>query len=262
MRAFKDIHIYRSDFVAIIEIQRPPHNYFDLPLIQDLVEALHAIDIDDSFRAVVIAAQGRSFCAGADLQDPERQREPTKAFGTGRTSPLYEAGAQLLCNRKPVVGAIHGPAIEGGLGLALIADFRVTCPEAWFSANFARLGLYPGFGLTAMLPDLIGKNRAELMFYTGRRISGNVALEWGLVNACVSLEKVRDEAIALASEIAQAAPLSVQALRFAMRKDLFQRVTTAIETEFSLQRQLSATEDFKEGVRAASERRPANFKGL
>ena len=84
-----------------------------------------------------------------------------------------------LPRRKPIVAAIHGAAIGGGLGLAVSADFRVTCPEAQFAANFAKLGFHPGFGLTTTLLELVGKNNTELIFYTSRRVTGEEAYRWG-----------------------------------------------------------------------------------
>ena len=92
---------------------------------------------------------------------------------------------RIFRDKKPIVAAVHGAAIGGGLGLAVSADFRVTCPEARFAANFTKLGFHPGFGLTATLPELVGKNNAELIFYTSRRVTGEEATRWALpMSAC------------------------------------------------------------------------------
>jgi enoyl-CoA hydratase/carnithine racemase len=156
---------------------------------------------------------------------------------------------------------VHGAAIGGGLGLAVSADFRVTCPEARFSANFTKLGFHPGFGLTVTLPELIGKNNAELMFYTSRRVTGEEALRMGLANACVPQGEVRAAAMKLASEIAECSPLGLVSTRATMRAGLADRVMAATNHELGEQTRLRATEDFKEGVKATEERRVANFKG-
>ena len=121
-------------------------------------------------------------------------------------------------------------AIGGGLGLAVSADFRVTCPEGRFSANFTRLGFHPGFGLTVTLPELVGRQRAALMFYTGRRIKGDEALEWGLADALAPLDRVRDAACEIAREIAASAPLAVVATRATVRGDLAERVARATDS--------------------------------
>src|SRR5262249_59498352 len=108
--------------------------------------------------------------------------------------------------KKPIIAAVHGPAVGGGLGLAMAADFRVTCPEARFCANFTRLGFHPGFGLTVTLPAVIGETKAALMFYTSRRMSGEEAYAIGLADVLVPQDQVRDAAIKLAPEIRENSP--------------------------------------------------------
>ncbi|MBC7579366.1 MAG: enoyl-CoA hydratase/isomerase family protein, partial [Tardiphaga sp.] len=157
--------------------------------------------------------------------------------------------------------AVQGAAIGGGLGLAVSADFRGGCPGARFAANFTKLGFHPGFGLTVSLPEVVGKNNAELMFYTSRRVGGEEALKMGLVNVLVPLDQVRDAAIKLAEEIAECSPLGLLSTRATMKANLADRVAKATEHELSEQTRLRATEDFKEGVKATEERRVANFKG-
>src|SRR5262245_11064048 len=169
-----DIVVEKSGLVALIEIRRPPHNFFDIALIHEIADALEALDRDDQCRAVVLAAQGKSFCAGANFGDGSTldaagQRPGEKERPVGH---LYLEAVRLFRTAKPVIGAIHGAAVGGGLGLALVPDFRVTCPEARFCANFTRLGFHPGFGLTATLPEVIGTSNAALMFYTSRRVTG------------------------------------------------------------------------------------------
>jgi enoyl-CoA hydratase/carnithine racemase len=141
------------------------------------------------------------------------------------------------------------------------ADFRVTCPEARFSANFTKLGFHPGFGLTATLPELIGRNNAELMFYTSRRVTGEEAYRWGLANDLVPQDQVRSAAMKLAQEIAECSPLGLVSTRATMRAGLAERVLAATNHELVEQNRLRSTEDFKEGVKATAERRIANFRG-
>ena len=145
----------------------------------------------------MLCAQGKSFCAGADFAN----RPQTGAAESGKH--LYKEATRLFRSKKPSIGAIQGPAIGGGLGLALMPDFRVAAPEARFAANFTRLGFHPGFSLTYTLPRLIGQQKANLMFYTGRRIGGEQAVEWGLADVLAPLADVRKEAMKLAAEIAE-----------------------------------------------------------
>jgi enoyl-CoA hydratase/carnithine racemase len=143
----------------------------------------------------------------------------------------------------------------------LVADFRVTCQEARFSANFNRLGFHPGFGLTATLPRLVGAQQAALMFYTGRRVPGDEAVRVGLAETLVPLAEVRSAAQALALEIAQSAPLAVMATRETVRRGLCDAIEAATERELVEQDWLRRTEDFKEGVKAMGERRLPDFQG-
>jgi len=159
------------------------------------------------------------------------------------------------------VAAIQGSAVGGGLGLALVADFRVVSPEARFAANFTKLGIHPGFGLTYTLPRLIGPQRASLMFYTGRRIPGEQAVEWGLADVLAQADRLRDTAKDLAREIAESAPLAVRSTRATMRRGLADAVRAQTDHEFAEQSWLIRTEDHQEGVRAVAERRPGRFQG-
>jgi len=266
MSQFTDIGVEKIGHVTMIELQRPPLNFFDISLINQIADALTEIDNDANARAVVLAAQGKAFCAGANFNDPDRQETAPVAGGDpadslGPISHLYIEAVRIFRATKPIVAAVQGAAIGGGLGLAVAADFRITCPEARFAANFTRLGFHPGFGLTVTLPELIGKNNAELMFYTSRRIGGEEAFRIGLANACVPQDQVRAAALKLAEEIAECSPLGLLATRATMRAGLADRVLAATNHELAEQTRLRATEDFKEGVRATEERRVPIFKG-
>jgi enoyl-CoA hydratase/carnithine racemase len=168
---------------------------------------------------------------------------------------------RLYRTKKPMVGAIHGAAVGGGLGLALVPDLRVTCPEARFSANFTRLGFHPGFGLTHTLPALIGPAKAALMFYTSRRVTGEEAVAMGLADVLVARAEVRAAAQNLAKEVADCSPLGVLATRATLRAGLAERVRVATEIELEKQTALRKTADFKEGVAAMAERRLPKFIG-
>ncbi|ABD86127.1 enoyl-CoA hydratase/isomerase family protein [Rhodopseudomonas palustris] len=266
MTSYADIGVEKTGHVTTIEIQRPPLNYFDISLIDQIADALGEIDNDPEARAVVLAAQGKAFCAGANFGDPSRtpidaSEQSDPASGLGKIGHLYIEAVRIFRNKKPIVAAVHAAAIGGGLGLALAADFRVTCPEARFSANFTKLGFHPGFGLTVTLPELIGRNNAELMFYTSRRVTGEEAYAMGLANVLVPHDELRGAALKLAREIAECSPLGLLSTRATMRAGLAERVLAATHHELAEQTRLRATEDFREGVRASEERRLAHFKG-
>ena len=259
---FDDIGVTTDGHVATIEIQRPPHNFFDYALIQQIADAMETIDGASDLRCVVLCAAGKSFCAGANFSsDGRSSNQNAGANPNDRSGHLYFEAVRLFAARTPIVGAIQGAAIGGGLGLALVPDFRVAAPEARFAANFTRLGFHPGFGLTHTLPALIGQQRATLMFYTSRRIKGEEAHRWGLTDELVPLAEVRSAAQALAAEIAENSPLGVGETRATMRQGLADRVRAATDHELGVQNRLRETEDFKEGVRAVAERRVPNFQG-
>lgn len=260
----KDVGVELEQFVATVEIRRPPHNFFDHALIQQIANAFEALDADPACRAIVLAAQGKSFCAGADFGDGSALADDGQVKnkpGANRIQHLYAEAVRLFRTKKPIVGAIHGAAVGGGLGLALVPDFRVTCAEARFSANFTRLGFHPGFGLTVTLPELIGRNQAALMFYTSRRIKGDEAFAMGLADVLVPEAEVRSAALALAHEIATCAPLGVAATRATLRRGLAERIQAATDHELVEQTRLRQTNDFKEGVKASAERRTPEFTG-
>jgi enoyl-CoA hydratase/carnithine racemase len=264
MGPFKDIGVDKSGRVAVVEIRRPPNNFFDVALIHQIAEALETLDEDEGCRAVVLASQGKAFCAGANFGDgsalsPDGRRPDE--LPQSRVGHLYVEAVRLFRTQKPIVGAIHGPAVGGGLGLAMVPDFRVACPEARFCANFTRLGFHPGFGLTVTLTEVVGRSNAALMFYTSRRVTGEEAYRMGLADVLVPQDQVRGAALKLAAEIAENSPLGLLSTRATMRAGLADRVRAATDHELVEQNRLRVTDDFKEGVKAMAERRVPSFAG-
>jgi len=257
-QATADVGVERDGAVALVELRRPPHNYFDVALIGALADAFEALEADRACRAIVLCAQGSAFCAGANFAN----REATPPQRSARAiNPLYGEALRLFACAKPVVAAGHGPAVGGGLGLALVADFRIPCAEARFSANFNRLGFHPGFGLSVTLPRLVGVQQAALLLYTGRRIDGAQAQRIGLADELVPQDQVRPRALELAREIALSAPIAVQATRATLRAGLVEQIRSAVAHESAQQNAHFKTADFKEGVAAMAARREPQFKG-
>lgn len=249
-----DLTVQREGHVNVLSLCRPPHNHVDADLMRRLADALGALDRDDQCRAVVLQSGVKSFCAGADFSGAaEREDAPDPAA-------FYAEAMRLFATRKPIVAAVRGAAVGAGLGLALVADFRVTCLEARFSANFTRLGFHPGFGLSLTLPRLIGEQKASLLFFTGRRIDGAEALSLGLADELVSQDNVNARALALAQEIASSAPLAVESTRATLRQDLHARIVAANHRELAAQRDQFRSADFREGVAAMAQRRPPLFE--
>ena len=256
---YQDLEVSRQGHVAIVEIVRPPNNFFDVQLVTDLATIFEELDEDAGCRALVLCSEGKHFCAGNNFATPRSASERRERAAGG--NPLYSAAVRLFDARKPVVAAVQGAAVGGGFGLAAMADFRVACPEARFTANFVKLGFHPGFGLTHTLPRIIGAQRANLLFYTGRRINGETAHAWGLADVLASRDGLREVALALAAEIAENAPLALLSVRATMRQGIAAAVQSATDLENAEQARLSQTEDHKEGVRAVAERRLGRFVG-
>lgn len=252
-----DIHITRDGHVATVTISRPPNNSVSVDLMRDLADALHMLDREPEMRAVVLATEGKVFCAGADLSN----RVSEVGLDSLTSNPLYDQAVRLHATELPIVAAVQGAAIGAGLGLALIADFRIATPEARFAANFTKLGFHPGFGLTHTLPRLVGKQQAALMFLTARRLKAEEAHAIGLVDQVVAADALLPAAHHLAAEIAENAPLAIRSTRKTLRADLAAAVKAQTDREFIEQQWLMKTEDFKEGVKSVAERRPGVFKG-
>lgn len=253
---FGDIDVELQDgFVASVELRRGPDNYFDAGLIGALADAFEALDAEPGCRAIVLCAQGKHFCAGANFGDRSRGR------ASGGGNDLYTEAVRLFAAKTPIVAAIQGAAVGGGLGLALMPDFRVAAPEARFSANFARLGFHHGFGLSVTLPALVGQQRAMELLYTGRRVKGEEALALGLCDRLVPKDLLRETACELAREIAISAPLAVRSIRQTLRGDLAERIRAATTHERAEQDRLQQTRDFREGIAAMRDRRVPRFEG-
>lgn len=241
--------------VATLTFSRPPLNFFDKELIEDLVAALEYLDQLAECRVVILQADGKTFCAGADFTGSEETRDPKFP------RRLYKFAVRLFRTRKPLITVVEGAAVGGGLGLALVGDFRVTSAKARFSANFNRLGIHQGFGISVTLPRLVGVQMASLLIATGRRIDGAEAVRIGLADVLAEPGEERQAARALAEEIALSAPLAVISSRETLRLGLADAVDAIIDREASEQEWQIPTADFAEGNRAMAERRAPLFTG-
>ena len=248
-----EVEIRRGErpHVATISFRRGENNFFNLELLDMIVSALEELAATDT-RAVVLQSAGRHFCAGMSFGPSN--------FEEGAGPHIYDSVVpRLFAQPLPVVAAIDGAAIGGGFGLAMVPDFRVTTPRARFAANFAKIGVSHGFALSLTLPRIIGEQRAAELLLTGRRISGTDAVEMGVCDRLAEPQEVSRHAHDLAEEIATAAPLAVASIRRTLRAPLLAALPSALTQERGQQRTLRITGDFREGVRAYAERRPATF---
>ena len=246
--------------VAELVFAHPPNNHVSTELLRSLADHLVALDQNPDVRAVILASRGRVFCAGADLASPDG----LGASATPGADPVrlfYDQAIRLFGTRKPIIAAVQGAAIGAGLGLALVADFRVASTEARFAANFVRLGFHPGFGLTETLPRCVGAQAAARMFLTASRLKADEALAIGLADEVVAADDLAAATRRFAETIAENAPLALLSTRQTLRAGLQAAVERALLREHAEQTALKLTADYAEGVASVFERRPADFKG-
>lgn len=255
MEKFKDISVSIKQHLAYVEINRPPNNFFDANLIQQIADAYESLDEEDECRVILLKSEGKNFCAGANFGQDEDMLDKSVPY-----KKLYAQAVRLFRTRKPVIAIVQGAAIGGGLGLALSADFRVACHEARFAANFAKLGFHPGFGSSITLPRVVGVQKAMDMLFTARRVTGEEAFKIGLADKFCFKEKLLEEAEQLAMEIASSAPMAVESIRSTLRGNLADQIEQIVDWELSEQVRLQKTEDFKAGIAASLSRETPQFK--
>jgi len=245
-----------ADHIGTIRFSCPPYNHVSVGLLAALADQLEALDADDSCRVVVLCAEGKVFCAGADFNEGGDFADDGDNAGV---LALYEQAARLYANRKPIIAVVQGAAIGAGLSLALVADFRIASEHARFAANFVKLGFHAGFGIAARLPELLGVQKAARMLLSGERVTGAAAFDWGLVDILAPADDLAQTARDFAASIAENAPLAVEATRLTVRGDIAERIRQTTAREAALQSDLKKTADFAEGVKSVAERRAGRF---
>ncbi|MFZ0664600.1 MAG: enoyl-CoA hydratase/isomerase family protein [Acidimicrobiales bacterium] len=242
-----------DDHVGLVLLRRPPHNFLTVPLITNLADHLH--DLRGRCRAAVVASDGKSFCAGADFHS-DSAPDPTSDNSFGATTAQFYAQALRIFEAPvPLVAAVQGGAIGAGFGLALACDMRVVGSAGWFQVNFVRLGIHPGFAISATLPRLVGTGRASDLLLTARRVDAVESLSIGLCERVVEAGSETDKALEIASEIAAGAPGALTGTRSTLRAGLSEIARSAMEHELREQTVLAGTPDAREGVLAMLERR-------
>jgi E-phenylitaconyl-CoA hydratase len=254
-----DVEVERYGTVTLVILNRPDAaNALSRAASDALEAALLAFDADADARVAVLTGAGsKCFCAGADLL----ASKPDAARHAGELTPGDRPLVRDLGLSKPVIAAINGHALGGGLELALLADIRIAADHATLGLTEARLGSMPGSGGTQRLPRLIGQGHALLMALSAERIGAQEALQWGLVSRVVPGPQLLETALALAERIAANAPLSVRAILRAVREGTALPLAEGLALERSLFTALRETADRAEGRAAFRERRAPRFKG-
>lgn len=252
--------VNRDNDVLEITLNRPENRNSMTPeMLSAFGQAVRDAAADRDARCVIITGTGSSFCAGADFKSDlleRRQQAPPDA-----QYEVYGAFLDILKIQVPVIAAMQGHAVGGGLGLALVCDARIANKEARYGANFVRLGLSPGMAISYMLPRLVGLPKALELMLTGRIVTGAEAADLGLANYAVDDTEVLDRARALAAEIASAAPLAVRWTKELTYRNLAWDPESAARIEGAFQAFTGQTRDFREGVAALLDKRPPQFSG-
>jgi enoyl-CoA hydratase/carnithine racemase len=251
----------RDGAVAIVTIDHPPVNALSAPLLEELEAELVALDADDGVRAIVLKGGGeRAFVAGADISEFPSLRESEPQEG-GSARGIQKLGARMDAARTPVVAAIHGFCLGGGLELAMCCDIRVASEDAQLGQPEIKLGLIPGGGGTQRLPRLVGLGRALLLNLTGDFVDARTAYEWGLVEKVVPREELLEAALGIARTIAARSPVSVGVLRELARTTRDLPLEEGLRREADGFRRCLESEDGAEGVAAFLEKREPQFTG-
>src|SRR5215467_7334070 len=247
----------KHDGIATLVMNRPDRlNALNNELATALSDALNRIANDESIRVVVVTGAGRAFCSGGDLALLGKGRA---TGATKELEPLLRAGMQAVLAMRtmpqPVIAAVNGAAAGAGMNIALAADIRIAAEEATFGQNFAKIGLFPDYGGTHFLPQLVGPAKAAELFYTGDMIDAKTALHLGIVNHVVPVARLETEVKSLAQKIEQGPPLAIRAVKKTLFASEKEKLIAALEHEVQQQMPCYLSEDCSEGIRAFFEKR-------
>ncbi len=253
----------RYEGIAVLVMNRPDRlNALNNELASALNDALGRIAKDPNVNVVVITGAGRAFCAGGDLGALGKGRQ---TGATHELEPLLRAGMQMILKMRtmpqPVIAAVNGAAAGAGMNIALAADIRIAAEEATFGQSFAKVGLFPDYGGTYFLPQLVGPAKAAELFYTGDMIDAKTALALGLVNQVVPAAQLEAAVKTLAQKIAQGPSLPIRAVKKALFASQEKELAQALDSEVREQVRCYLSDDCNEGMRAFFEKRPPKFQG-
>jgi len=250
-----------TDRIGMITLNRPDaRNAMTPELLDAFSVAIDKAQSDERIRCLLITGTGRCFSAGADLRSSMQRSDLGKPPGDASFA-MYEPFLKVLDVEVPVIAALNGHAVGGGFGLSLLADIRVANVDAKYGANFARLGIHSGLGISYLLPRLVGLAHASELLFTGRLIGGDEALRIGLVSRAERPEQVLSVAMGLARQIAACAPVAVRQMKTSIRRGLRWEIRDAALEEAGLQAASLKTNDAKEGLSAILQKREPEFHG-
>ena len=249
--------------VAIVTLDHPPVNALSSRLLEELEEEYDRLDRSDETRAIVLRGEGdKAFVAGADITEfPAMREQIEEAAESGSARGIQKLAARMDAGRTPVVAAIHGYCLGGGLELAMACDVRIAAEDAQLGQPEIKLGLIPGGGGTQRLPRLIGHGRALLLNLSGDPISGTQAYEWGLVERAVPLGELFDAALELARTLSERSPFAMGVVKQLATETRDIPLAEGLRAEAQAFMRCLGSEDGAEGVMAFLEKRKPQFTG-
>src|SRR6476620_7577803 len=255
------------DFDGPVAILKLDHqevmNAVSMDMLGGLSEALDAIDDKrEEVRCLVLTGAGRAFCTGANLEGRNNQKPGKSNAGLSLEIGFHPFLRRLRRLHCPIVSAVNGPAAGAGMSFALMGDMIVCARSSYFLQAFRRIGLVPDCGSTWLLPRLIGRARAIELSLMGERLPAEAALAWGLVNRVFDDAALMGEARRLAHDLAAGPTVALGLIRRLYWESPENSFEQQLDLECRTQRAAGASEDFKEGVKAFLEKRPAKFAGV
>jgi 2-(1,2-epoxy-1,2-dihydrophenyl)acetyl-CoA isomerase len=252
----------RENGVATVTLNRPDKlNALNKDLAVALNETLLSISTDKHIAVVVITGAGRAFCAGGDLTVIGKGHQENDMADL---EPLLRAGMgsvlKIRTMRQPVIAAVNGPAAGAGMNIALAADIRIAADSASFGENFVNVGLFPDYGGTFFLPELVGPAKAAEFFYTGEMIDAKTALQLGIVNRIVPAAELAQAAQAFARKLADGPHLAIQGVKHVLFGEKRDALVKALDQEVEQQMKCFQSKDCGEGIRAFLEKRKPKFE--
>jgi enoyl-CoA hydratase len=254
----KVVELTVNNGVGVIIINNPPVNALTLEVREQLQEVLQDVEQNSEIRAIVITGAGpKCFVAGADIKDFPNQME----VGPRENATIYKEMFSYLENTpKPVICALNGLALGGGLELALSCDIRITEEKVKLGLTEVNLGLIPGLGGTQRLARLVGPAKAKELLFTGKIVKADEALRIGLVNQVVSDGESLNEALKLANKLAKGAGVAIGFDKFLVNRGIELELVDALEMEMQYVEKVFETEDLREGLDAFINKREPVFK--
>lgn len=258
----EEVRLETRDRIAVVTIDRPARrNAMTRDMLAAFEAHLAAVRADADVRALVVTGVDGAFCSGADLTAIGALGDGDARAAHERLRELYTPFLAIGEVEVPTLAAITGACVGGGIGLAMHCDVRVIADDAPIGVNFARLGIPPGLGISALLPKLVGYEAAAEMLFTGELLRGEEAARVGLVRRAVPRERVLPETLALAARIASGAPLAIRQMKRMLRVVARPDLEAVLELEAFAQAQLSSSRDAREGIAAILEGREPRFEG-